>query len=384
MLDPRPDRPVPRWNQGATVEPGILAVMIEGPVPEPTATTRADPHPGLRWRRVLRLALGLALGATAIWVVITASGGMTEALEAIRSVDWFWLVPAAICEALAYVLSGMRLRRLTGSMAVSPAAATGIELIINGFGLLTPASPAEGLTLGASALSRRGLDRRHVGLALGLSEWFSLRVFLLVSAFNLFWIVATRDFPVDSTWPLAAATLILVALAVTAFLASRPATMERLALVIGAAQFWKPRPDPPARRAGGARFYTDAVEVAGPRRRRAALMGLSVGSMLADVGCLYFALIASHAHVGFDVALLAVGAAAASALIPLLPAGLGVVEAIIPAVVHWYGPSVSDALAGALVYRVLGTFLPALAGAIAIAVLRAREPAREPRLPIGD
>jgi uncharacterized membrane protein YbhN (UPF0104 family) len=51
-----------------------------------------------------------------------------------------------------------------------------------------------------------------------------------------------------------------------------------------------------------------------------------------------------------------------------------VVEAIIPAVVHWYGPPVSAAFAGALVYRALGTFLPAAAGAIALVVLRARRP----------
>jgi uncharacterized membrane protein YbhN (UPF0104 family) len=55
----------------------------------------------------------------------------------------------------------------------------------------------------------------------------------------------------------------------------------------------------------------------------------------------------------------------------LLPGGLGVVEAIIPAVVHWYGPSLSAAFAGALVYRMVGTVLPAAVGAVAVVALRA-------------
>ena len=341
------------------------------------APDSAAPHARpVLWPRVLRFGLGLALGGVAIWVVVKASGGLSDSVDALRQVDWWWLIPAALFEGIAYFLSGLRLRRLAGPTVVSPAAATGIELVVNGLGLLTPASPAEGLAFGASELSHRGLDRRHIGLTLGFSELFSLRAFLLVNALNLGWIVLTRNFPVDSTWPLLVMTLILGGLAVTAFLAGRPATMERLAIILGAARFWKPRPDSEERRASGAQFHADAMQVVGPPRRRRALMSLSVGSMLADVGCLYFALIAAHAHVGFDIALLAAGAAAASALIPLLPAGLGVVEAVIPAVVHWYGPPVSAAFAGALVYRALGTFLPALAGAVALVVLRARWPVR--------
>ncbi len=325
-----------------------------------------------RWRFGLRIGVGLVLGAGAIWLVVNAAGGMGDALDALARVDWWWLVPATLFEGLAYVLSGERLRRLAGPDRVSTSAATGIELVINGLGLLTPASPAEGLAFGASELSHRGLNRRRVALTLGFSQWFSLRVFLLVNALNLFWIVATRDFPINSTWPLIGAPLMLVLLAVTASLASRPATTERLAVIVGAAQFWKPQIGRDERRASGAQFHADAMAVIGPPRRRVVLMGLSVGSMLADIACLYFVLIAAHTHVGFDIALLAAGAAAVAGLIPLLPGGLGVVEAVIPAVVHWYGPSLSAAFAGALVYRVLGTFLPAAAGAVAVMALRAR------------
>jgi len=56
--------------------------------------------------------------------------------------------------------------------------------------------------------------------------------------------------------------------------------------------------------------------------------------------------------------------------VPLLPGGLGIVEAAIPAILHHFGAPLADALAATLVYRAAGTLLPAIAGAIAIPVLR--------------
>jgi len=50
------------------------------------------------WRRALRFGLGLALGGAAIWVVVTASGGISDALDALKKVDWWWLLPAAPAE----------------------------------------------------------------------------------------------------------------------------------------------------------------------------------------------------------------------------------------------------------------------------------------------
>ncbi len=43
-----------------------------------------------------------------------------------------------------------------------------------------------------------------------------------------------------------------------------------------------------------------------------------------------------------------------------------------PAVIHWYGPALSAALAGVLLYRAIGTFLPAAAGAVSLVTLRAQ------------
>jgi uncharacterized protein (TIRG00374 family) len=324
------------------------------------------------WRTWLRGLLGAALGAGAVWLVVRAAGGLGDVGDALRRTNPWWLFPAVAFEALSYVLSGVRLRRLAGDDAdLTVASATGIELVVNGLGLLTPASPAEGLAFATAELSRRGLPRRRIGLSLGFASWFSFRIFYLAGAVNLLFMVATRDLPVDATWPLVVAPLVLVLLAVTAVLANSPGTAERVAVVLGAHRFWKPRPSRADRRAAGARFHADAMAVVGPPRRRMRLALLSLGSLMSDVACLWFILMGVGARVDPDVALLAVGAGAVAAAVPLLPAGIGVVEAVMPAVIHWYGPAVSAALAGVLLYRAIGTFLPAAAGALSLVALRA-------------
>ncbi len=195
-----------------------------------------------RWRTWLRGLLGVALGAGAIWLVFRAAGGLGDVGTALRRTNPWWLLPAVAFEALSYVLAGVRLRRLADEEAdLTVVSATGIELVVNGLGLLTPASPAEGLAFATAELSRRGLPRRRIGLSLGFASWFSFRIFYLAGAVNLLFMVATRDLPVDATWPLVVAPLVLALLAVTAVLANRSGP-PNTAVELGALRFWKPRP----------------------------------------------------------------------------------------------------------------------------------------------
>ena len=311
------------------------------------------------------------MGAGALWLVVSAAGGIGDAITALRRTSPAWLVPAIAFEALAYVLAGVRLRRLAGPDAdLSPVAATELALVVNGLGLLTPASPAEGIAFEYRELDRRGLAHRRIALTIGFEQWFSTRVFYLVQALNLLLIVATRDFPTDATWPLAAAAVILILLALTAVAAARPQVAERIAVVVGALRFWRPRASVAERRLAGARLRAEAMAVVGTPRQRVRLMLLSVASLLADVVCLWMLMFAVGIHNGFDIALLAAGAAAAASAIPLLPGGIGAVELAVPALLAWYGAPVAAALSATLLYRAVGTFLPAAAGGISIFTLR--------------
>ncbi len=337
----------------------------------------SDPSPhaaNLRARQALRFTLGTVVAAVALWLVVSSAGGLGDAFDALRRTNAVWLLPAIGLEAVSYVLSAARLRALAGPEAgLSMGEATELSLVVHGLGLLTPASPAEGIAFEYRSLSRRGLTRRRIALTIGFEQWFTTRVFYLIHALNLLVIVTTRDFPTDTKWPLLAAALILGLLVTTAFAAGRPQVAQRIAVVVGSLRFWRPRPSRDDRRASGALLHADAMAVVGPPRRRARIAMTSAAAVLADAACFWMLLFAVGIHDGFELALLSVGAAAVASSIPLLPGGLGAVEAAVPALLAWYGAPVAAALSATLLYRAIGTFLPAAAGAVSIPALRIRE-----------
>ena len=81
------------------------------------------------------------------------------------------------------------------------------------------------------------------------------------------------------------------------------------------------------------------MAVVGPPRQRVRLMVLSVSSLLADALCLWMLFFAVGIHDGLELGLLSAGAAEAASSIPLL-------------------------------YRAIGTILPAAAAALSIPALR--------------
>lgn len=329
-------------------------------------------------RTLVRWTVGLLAGAVTVWVVVNAVGGFTGAVDALGRVDPWWLVPAVAVEAASYVLLGVKLRDLVGRDRIGVAEGVEIGLVVSGFGLLTPASPAEGLAAAARHLRARGVPARRVGFAFGFAEWFSTRVFLLTSAVNVLVVIAIERDPLADLWPLLlAAVAVLAALAITARLALTPGAAARVAALAGGMRRRHRRRSVADRRAAGTAFHAEARAYIGSPRRRARLALLTAGAFLGDVGCLWFALVAGGAHVGFDVALLAVTTASFASIVPLVPGGIGIAEATIPAVAHHFGVPYEDGLAAALVYRALGTFLPAAIGAGAFVHLRHR--ANHPR-----
>ena len=108
------------------------------------------------------------------------------------------------------------------------------------------------------------------------------------------------------------------------------------------------------------------MQVAGSGANRLTLLGLSLATWLADALCLQLAMRAAGVSVPFPVLLLAYTVGVLATLVPLLPGGLGLVEAAIPLVLASFGVPVAAALAGTLAYRAIGTVLPAGAGALAV------------------
>ena len=255
-------------------------------------------------------------------------------------------------------------------------------MILCGFGCVTPASPAEGMLITGADLRRRGMPLRRVTVTLGIAEFVSALAIVALGAVNVLLAGSLSDLPSGGSLPLiAAALLALVGIGATSLFARRASTTAWLAGVLGALCFWRPRPPLQERRAAGAAWHAEATEVLGPARNRALLLGLAAGAWLADVVCCYLALAAVGVTLPLDVVFLAYTVGVLATLVPLLPAGLGLVETAVPLVLHGFGAPLAAAIGGVLVYRCVSTLLPAAVGLACIPGLaRAPRPAAPPPL----
>ncbi len=235
------------------------------------------------------------------------------------------------------------------------------------------------MLLAGTNLRRLGQASRRTRLILGFTLWFSVRTLVAISAFA-FLVAVARDHPALrelTVWSLAAVGAILTLL-VTARMASRPQTAHRTAQLFGRLRMNRPRPPADATRDAAAAWYAGAREVVGTPANRALLVAIAAGSWLADAACLRLALAAAGVSVDVDILLLVYVAGMFISALPLLPGGVGGVEAAIPALLHHFGAPLDAALAGTLVYRGIALLLPAIAGAAVLAhngLRRGRPPA---------
>ncbi|MBV8949696.1 MAG: flippase-like domain-containing protein, partial [Actinobacteria bacterium] len=276
------------------------------------------------------------------------------------------------CEAISYVFLSAQLRYLAGRGAeLPPGAALRVGLVVYGLGIVTPASPAEGMILAVKELRRRGVTERRAALALGFSEWYSTAALYLLAAVNVAVAAWLGDLTPAERGPfLVVAGCVVLIVPLSVVLLHRRSVVERLAIWLGALRPRRSRRSVAERRATGAQWHAEARATVRTRHDHTVVFGLALAAWVADALCLFFVLVAAGAVVDVDVLLLAYTAGILATEVPLLPAGLGLVETALPAVLRGFAVPYATALAGALAYRALGTFLPALAGAVALPGLR--------------
>jgi uncharacterized membrane protein YbhN (UPF0104 family) len=318
--------------------------------------------------------VGLLISGGAIYAVVSSAGGFANSLGALTAARPPWLAAGALAEAASYATLGMLLRRLVAGR-VSLRTAIRLGLVVVGLGNILPAAPAEGLVMASAELHRRGVDSHRSRIALGLMQWITVRTLFGVAALDavVVALVAQLRYPQQAPgrYVLAAAAVVVLAvLAATAWLASRRQTMEFLAQVAGRLRFWQPASPVTERRAQGAAWHTEILEVVGSKGNQAAFGGLALLSCLTDAVCFRCALVAVGIQLKPGMFLFAYAVMMICTLVPLVPAGLGVVETIVPALLHHAGVPLPTALAGVLAYRALGTLLPALCGTGALIRLR--------------
>ena len=341
-------------------------------VPEPQDTDDCG-RPDGKVRKVLRVVVPLLIGAAAIAVVAGLAGDAGSMLSALRQVDPEVIGFAILCEVASFVFLGLHLRSLGGPGGnVRRLAPFRIATVVFGLGSIMPAAPAEGLVMAGSALKHRRLAHRRTVLVLGVSQFFGTTGLYALAALDAIAVVlSAHDGPIGARPLLVAGGVgTLVVLGLLALVLTRRRFAELAGLIAGRIAHLRHPAAAEDRRARGLAWHDAAMHVVTEQHRAPWLAVTILLGWALDGACLFFALRAVGVHVDLDVLLLAYSVSAAACLIPFLPAGLGVVETLTPALLHLYGVPLESALAGLLVYRVLGTFGPALFGAGSLLSLR--------------
>jgi putative heme transporter len=331
-----------------------------------------QPNGRRRWIVAL-VVLGIAIGFG--FVAFSFTGLVAEAWDVLIDMDLTWLAAALGCVFVAYCFRSVHMRVVSGTRRAAPVRTA---LVFFGLGTVLPAAPLEGFAMVRAALQRRRLEAKRIMLLLGFAQWFSVRGILALAAVDTLVAASLGHIPPSySPLALAAAIATLVVLVAMSWLAMRRRFAELVALATLRVRYWRDAPHPRvrrARRAQGAAWHAEAMDVVGGRWARLVLFVTSVAAWTFDGLCLYCALRATGADIGLDVLLLAYTLGIIASMVPLLPAGIGVVETVMPLVLHAYGVPLPMAVAAVLGFRVLGTVLPAVAGTVALAGLRIGQP----------
>ena len=329
----------------------------------------------------LRFVIGFAIAAGAIYAVVSSAGGFGDSFRALTAARPGWLVIAASCEAVSYIMLGLLLRRLVAAR-VNRRNAIRLGLVVSGLGNILPAAPAEGVTLAGAELRRRNVDSHTTWIALGLLQWYWVRTLFAIGSLDALIVVAVTSRRYSDEGPGrfvigAVAVAILAVLAATTWLASRRQTMELVALLVGKLRILRGPRTSIEWRAQGAAWHAEIHEVLGSRTSRTAIIALAAGSCLADAACFHFAFVAVGVHLSPALFLFAYAVGMLTTLVPFVPNGLGVVETVVPALLHHTGVPLATALAGVLAFRALATVLPAVGGVLSLVRLRLAHPDHE-------
>jgi uncharacterized membrane protein YbhN (UPF0104 family) len=307
-----------------------------------------------------------------------ASGGLEQAIDQLGHASLAWMPLALLLEAGCYALIGVMLRMLRGEhRSLRWGTSVRVALTLWGLGGLLPASPAEGIAMASSELRRRGIPRGEAISMFVIAGWIQFWALALAAAAAaaLVSVAGHVDATDGDRLTIAAAVLVAVTLAAVA-LARRPA----MGGLVATATWWLPRHRGMTRaelRDAGIDAHARLSQLLGGPARRVGLGLAALGAWLADAGCLWTALHAVHVHVHYSTVLLAYVIGSVASWVPLLPGGIGAVEAAVPAVLHHFGVALTVGLAATLLWRGISLFLPAICGVIAYLSLRAEHPTRD-------
>ncbi|MCU1344020.1 MAG: hypothetical protein JWL70_286 [Acidimicrobiia bacterium] len=326
-----------------------------------------------RLRRALRVVVPGLIAVAAVVVIASLAGDVGAMSKELYRVSPAVVAAAIACEAVSYALLGLHLRLLGGPADnVRRLAPFRVATIVFGLGSVMPAAPVEGIVMAGNALRHRRLSRQRTVLVLGVSQFFGTAGLYALAAIDaVVVVISAHDHPLAARGLLLGGGIgTLVVLVALAVVLTRERSAEWAAVAAGRLRHPRKPASADQRREVGAAWHQAAMHVLREGHKAPWLALTMVMAWGFDGSCLFLGLRAVGVHVTLDVLLLAYSVSAAASFIPFLPAGVGVVESIVPALLHLYGVPIESALAGMIVYRAVGTVLPAVVGAGSLVTLR--------------
>lgn len=308
----------------------------------------------------MKWVLGLALAALLVTEGIILWPKLSESWRALTEIHWGWV--AACVAAQLISLSGYTSvqQRLLNAAGVVAGHLKNLSVIY--------ASTAMALTLPAGQVFSTAFtykQTRKWGATPVVASW-QLAVCGVIAAVTLALLGAVGAFafgtkvsPVTLTISIIGMALLFLGLR---YIAQNPGSIERIGHRV-LARYNRIRKNPldrGARRWSEILMQLDSVELS--RTDSVVAFGWSAIHRVADVACLGFACWAVGADPSFAGLLIAFAAAKAVGSIPLVPGGLGYVDAALITALTIAGATGAQAIASVFVYRMVSFVLVAVTG----------------------
>ncbi|UYP19645.1 YbhN family protein [Rhodococcus sp. Z13] len=318
-------------------------------------------------RRHLKWIIGVLLVAVLTVEIVLVWPELRDSVKRLDDLHWGW-VAAAICASMAEMSTFARVQRALLSAAgvkVSQRQSLSVALAANSMSVTLPGGPVVGTTFTYRQMRNWGATPVVATWQLvmaGLLQAAGLAVLGLVGAL----LVGATNNPFSLIFSLGALLALVV---LVQYAAGNPGSFESIGL-IALRNVNRIRKKP---QNAGARAWRkivaqlSAVQLDRPHTARA--FGWSLSNWVCDGACLAFAAYAvggAPSLAGIAVAYAA--GTATSRAIPLLPAGLGVMDAVLVPALTASGMTGAQALSAVVVYRLISFVLVAVVGWIVFAL----------------
>lgn len=341
-------------------------------MPDDDTDQGAEGAPGHRtsskpWRRRLRWILLLVIVGVLVTEGVLIWPKLSQAWDQLRHLRWEWVAVSIVAAMLSMDSFGQVQRVLMRSAGVQVRQRESLAVILasNSVSQTMPG----GQVLAPAFIYR---ESRRWGATPVVASWQLVMSGLLAgSGLALLGLggallagAQTSPFSVIFT-----VSMFVVFVAVIQYMASHPQALETIAARM--LSWFNGFRDKPADH-GTVKLHqiiTQLQAVKLDRRNATEAFGWSLFNWIADVGCLAAACYAVNAHPSIPGLMVAYAAGkAVGTAIPLLPAGIGVVDSVMFAALVQAGMTGTDAVTAVLVYRIVSYVLVALVGWVIIAL----------------